>query len=178
MAKKTKLINANFRSASVKLGSEALTTVHFSAPFNPDVAEQLGVKDRVYKRKADEDEPDMRGYDVGIDWYGPMVTIRARQGTLDGKAKISGDGTSFRVLRLYKMTIKRHADDEQMLLSFQVILIDENSVMNELIRTIKKEGMDIDITPAAKKAAADASNQLRLISKEQADDTSEAADEG
>lgn len=176
MAKKTKLLNANIRSASMKLGAEVLTTVHFSAPFNPDVAEQLGVKDRVYKRKADPDDPDVRGYDLGIDWYGPMLTLRARQGTLDGKAKIDGKGSDFRVLRLHKVTIKQHADDEQMLISFQVILIDSDAAMHQLIHGIKKEGVDIDIAPAAKKAAVEASNQLRLISKEQADDTAAASD--
>jgi len=176
MARKTKLLNANFRSASFKLSSEVLMTVHCSAPFNPDIAEQLGVKDRVYKRKSDPEDPDVRGYDLGIDWYGPMVTFRARQGRLDGKAKIDGKGSDFRVLRLHKVTIKQHADDEQMLISFQIILIDSDAAMHQLIHGIKKDGVDIDIVPAAKKAAADASNQLRLISKEQADDTAEAND--
>lgn len=175
-SKKVKLLNANFRSASIRLSSEALTTVHFSAPFEQLVADQLGIKDRIYKKKADEDEPDMRGYDIGIDWYGAMLNIRPRQGTLDGKAKIDGKGTDFRVLQLNEVTVKRHKDDEQMLISFRVILLDDDAAMHQLIHAVKKDGIDIDITPAAKKAAEEASNQLRLISKEQAAETAEDAD--
>lgn len=176
MARKIKLLNANFRSASIKLGSEALTTVHFSAPFEQLVAEQLGVKDRVYKKKQDEDEPDMRGYDVGIEWFGPTIIIRARQATLDGKAKIDGKGTDFRLLKLADVKIKRHKDDEQMLVSFNVTLLDSDAAMHQLMHAVKKDGIDIDIIPPSKKSAFEALDQLRLISKEQAADTAEDAD--
>ena len=176
MAKKIKLLNANFRSWSGKFGSEAMTTVHVSAPFEQIVAEQLGVKERVYARKKDEDDPDVRGFDLGIDWYGPLLTIQPKQATLDGAVKISGKGISVRPLRLFAVNIKRHKDDEQMLLSFNFLVLDRDGIVHGLLHSIKKDGVDIEIAPPSKKASEEASDQLRLISKEQADDTAEEAD--
>jgi hypothetical protein len=176
MAKRIRLLSANFRSASIKLGAEAMTTVHISAPFEQLVAEQMGVKDRVYKKKADEDEPDMRDYGVGIEWYGPQIVIRPKQGTLDGKARTDGPGSTFRLLKLSDVRIKRHKDDEQMLVSFNATLLDSDAQMHQLIHAVKKDGIDIDIIPPSKKAAAEASDQMRLISKEQAADTAEEND--
>lgn len=176
MSKKIRLINGNFRSASIKPAGEVLTTVHFSAPFEQLVAEQLGIKNRVYARKADEDDADVRGYDLGIDWFGAQLVIRPRQATLDGKVKLEGKGTEFRVLELTKVNIKRHKDDEQMLITFQATLIDDDAKMQQLIHSVKKDGIDIDITPPSKKAAEEAADQMRLISKEQAQDTAEEND--
>jgi hypothetical protein len=175
MAKKIKLLNANFRSWSGKFGGDALTTVHISAPFEQLVAEQLGVKERVYARKKDEDDPDVRGFDLGIDWYGPGLNFLPVQGTLDGKVK-TDKGVFIRPLRLTAVTIKRHKDDEQMLVSFAVTMLDGDAEMHQLLHAVKKSPINIEITPPSKAAAKQAEDQLRLISREQAEDTAEEND--
>jgi hypothetical protein len=176
MARTIKLLGANFRSWSGRFASEGITTVHISAPFEQVVADAFGIKDRVYLKK-DAEEPDMRGYELGIEWYGANVTIRPKQGTLNEKVKIDGPGVSFRVLRLHDVKIRRHKDDEQMLLSFNIVLLDEDAKMHGLLHAIKKDPMDLDIQPPSKKSTEEAKENARqagLFKKPEGEEEEEA----
>src|SRR5580700_438347 len=128
MAKKVRLLSANFRSWSGSFGAEAITTIPISAPFERLVADQLGIAKRVYS-KREEDEPDMRGWVPEIDWLGPLIVIRPNQATTNGKVKLS-DEWEFRALQLNEVKVNRHKDDEQMLISFNVKLLDADAKMH------------------------------------------------
>jgi len=107
------------------------------------------------------------------------ANFRSWSGKFGGDALTKTDkGVFIRPLRLSGVNIKRHKDDEQMLVSFAITMLDAEAEMHQLLHAVKKSPINIEITPPSKAAAKEAEDQLRLISREQAEDTAEEADNG
>lgn len=173
--KKIKLMSANFRSGSIKMGAEPMTSITVSASFDQLIADQLGVKERVYGRKKDAEDADVDGFELGVEWYGAMLSITPKQARTDKQININ-KAINVRALKLWGIVIRHHKDDEQMLISFKFMVIDSDGTIHGLIHSLRKDPFDLDVTPPTKKAAEEASDQLKLISKDQADATAEESD--
>lgn len=163
-ARKVKLINANLRNPKLVLGAEVLTQVTVSAPFERLVAEQLGLTSRVYAKKGSDEDPDIDDFGPSIEWYGAVISLRPKQATLNGKVKTT-DEITLPTLKVWDFKIKRHADDQQMLMTFNVKLQDEDAVLHQMIHSVKKGDIDIDVEVPSKKKGEEALAQLKLAMK-------------
>jgi hypothetical protein len=159
MAKrKIELPNCNFRSASITIGAPCITSVTITSAFTPAIAEVLGIKTNVYKQPDSEDVA-VREVGLTCKLYGPEIVIGPRQGRLDGENRF----TLPNVLTLEIEKVQRHKDDEQMLLTSKLTLVDSDSHAQQLIYMLKKEMFDLEVGLANRKEAAEAEKQMRLV---------------
>lgn len=159
MAKRTiELAKCNFRSASLTLGAPCITSITITSAFDPTVAEQLGIKTNVYKKPEGEDVA-VRSVGLECKLLGPSITISPAQLRIDGN-----DSLSLSVLSIELENVKKHKDDEQMLLTSKITLVDEDGRAHQILHLVKKESFDMKIGIANRKDAAQAEKQLALIS--------------
>src|ERR1039457_1499917 len=159
MAKRTiELDQCNFRSISIAVGKPVVTSIIITSAFNPEIAEQLGIKTNVYKKPEGDSEVVVRSVGLDCKLLGPSILISPAQLSLDGNTAFS-----LSVLSIELENVKKHKDDEQMLLTSKITLVDEDGKAHGILHRIKKESFDLRIGIANKKEAAAAEEQLKLI---------------
>ncbi len=166
--KRIRLLDANFRGATLKLGSSCLTTVTVSARFDQLVADQMGLKE-VYKRRNEEDA-EVRTWGLDLEMVAASLIIRPKQATTDGRIKIDNE-LRFGSLKVDSFVVKKHKNDEQCLISFHFAMIDEDAAMHQAMHAMRKDPFDCDIQPGNATAVKAAEAQLRLISKSVPEET-------
>jgi hypothetical protein len=154
-----------FRGASIKMGAEPITTLTVTCPFTQVDANLLGCKDRIYGGVDDEDNGDVRAWVLGIELFGPKITVKPKQGTLDGKVSINGNGVEFVALKVDKFYIKKQARNETLDLAFHISVLDEEGTVHGLLHGVKKDIFDLTIVPANKETAAEAQEKFKFASK-------------
>ena len=177
MAKRIRLLNCNFRSASVKLsGQTVLTVVSISGPMDRIIGDSLGVTDKVYKGRQEDDDATVCGYELDSEIFGNAV-IKPVQATLNGKVKTDSEIT-LEGVKVADVKIRKHNDDEQLLISLKLTTNDENAALHQLMHTVKKDGFNCDIIPASKTKAAELEGQLKLVNADEDDEEGDEDEKG
>lgn len=161
LRRKIKLLDAHFQSWRGTIKKPPITVITIAAPFDQLVADQLGLKTDVFKRR-DEGDAGIRGWELDLEIPAGTLVIRPNQATTDGKVKVDQE-LRFDTLEIDNFYIRKHKDDEQRMISFDAHFIDEDAELHQLIHAITRDSFACDVEPGTKARQKDVEKQLQLI---------------
>jgi hypothetical protein len=173
--KRILIMGANFSGHKLSIKSTVLTVATLTAPFDHVLAAALGCKEQIYDENGGLPE-DFDDWGSRREYLGAKFTLAPNSGAQIDLLKIT-EPVEFASLKIDSFKVKRHRDSEALRITFHITLVDSDAALHQLIHGLKRDAVDVTITPVSKAEAKLAQLQLDQAGAAEEEDEEDGAAE-